>query len=554
MGENGKPDFQPMEFHLFNQSKRCGILSYNVLLDKFKPVNVLYAPVSCQKWFSWYIPVAGTTDYPLADVEGSVLYLCHPENAIKLLEKNSSCFCLVVSKDLSDCSFIEDKKYCSRVLVFKEEERFYFYSTLLYTIFTNELLWLQEMDHMVYRNRTLVDLINFAATMMDNFICITDTGYNLITASSTVSPQLDEHKNLLDKRCLSADAIDYLQQKILPQSRGAHTIVIAEPNERRSFPILHCPIYIDGMYLFHIAMECANGSFMALYDQFSAFSERAVTVASSFWRNTANLEAPWHRLLISLMEGEQLSDDYMCVQLSMTKIPKARQFRLLQYVFPKEMDNQKRNKIIRSATDINNKQCYVFMYENRLFVLMYSKAEKESELCSAVVNATTSDHVFERFGLIAGSSELFMHIRDIRFAYNQTNIALDYLKVFQREHNMVWGTERFPVVPFEHVLKYYLIQGNCDQSLVEHSFKNCILSKIQQLDRKEGTEIARLLWVYLTCDRNATEAAKRVHIHRNTVLYHIKRIEVQFGLDFRDPFLKERISLDYCQMILRDLI
>ena len=59
-----------------------------------------------------------------------------------------------------------------------------------------------------------------------------------------------------------------------------------------------------------------------------------------------------------------------------------------------------------------------------------------------------------------------------------------------------------------------------------------------------------MVWVYLSHGRNATETAKRMHVHRNTVLYHLSRIEERFDISFDSPLLRSRIVLDYQRLLL----
>ncbi|WP_051663390.1 PucR family transcriptional regulator [Alicyclobacillus macrosporangiidus] len=42
------------------------------------------------------------------------------------------------------------------------------------------------------------------------------------------------------------------------------------------------------------------------------------------------------------------------------------------------------------------------------------------------------------------------------------------------------------------------------------------------------------LWVYLSCDQNASQASRVLYMHRNTLLYRIRHIEQLLGLSLRD--------------------
>jgi purine catabolism regulator len=60
-------------------------------------------------------------------------------------------------------------------------------------------------------------------------------------------------------------------------------------------------------------------------------------------------------------------------------------------------------------------------------------------------------------------------------------------------------------------------------------------------DRERRSDLVRTLRVYLAAGANASEAADRLFLHRNSILYRIARIEKLIGLELKDP--QARLSL-----------
>ena len=60
-------------------------------------------------------------------------------------------------------------------------------------------------------------------------------------------------------------------------------------------------------------------------------------------------------------------------------------------------------------------------------------------------------------------------------------------------------------------------------------------------DKKNGTNLVQVLQTYLVHERNTTETAKALFIHRNTMLYKIHKIEEVIGCSLDDPMLRERL-------------
>jgi DNA-binding PucR family transcriptional regulator len=60
-------------------------------------------------------------------------------------------------------------------------------------------------------------------------------------------------------------------------------------------------------------------------------------------------------------------------------------------------------------------------------------------------------------------------------------------------------------------------------------------------DRERGSDLIRTLQVYLATGANASEAADRLFLHRNSLLYRLVRIGELTGLDLKDP--RARLAL-----------
>lgn len=64
-------------------------------------------------------------------------------------------------------------------------------------------------------------------------------------------------------------------------------------------------------------------------------------------------------------------------------------------------------------------------------------------------------------------------------------------------------------------------------------------------DRKSDTNFVEVMHTYLINERNATETAKEMYLHRNTMIYKIHKIEEIMGVTMDDPVLRERLLFSY---------
>lgn len=63
--------------------------------------------------------------------------------------------------------------------------------------------------------------------------------------------------------------------------------------------------------------------------------------------------------------------------------------------------------------------------------------------------------------------------------------------------------------------------------------------------KKNETELSAILFWFLFYERNATETGKEMHMHRNTVNYHIQRITDMLEIDLNDYMTRYSLMTAY---------
>lgn len=92
---------------------------------------------------------------------------------------------------------------------------------------------------------------------------------------------------------------------------------------------------------------------------------------------------------------------------------------------------------------------------------------------------------------------------------------------------------------FQHLL--FTLNQQCQNSLILHPAPE-ILS---EYDRSNHTEFFQTLYAFLQNDRSLVAASAALHIHRNTLLYRIKKIQELIGSELDDPDERVYIQLSY---------
>ncbi|MBC3887367.1 hypothetical protein GH810_03470 [Acetobacterium paludosum] len=124
--------------------------------------------------------------------------------------------------------------------------------------------------------------------------------------------------------------------------------------------------------------------------------------------------------------------------------------------------------------------------------------------------------------LVAGLSRVFSDMTDLRAAYQQTEIALDF---GTRNQPMFW------IYKFDDYAFSYLLKSS-PGSFERHQICSEKLLALSQYDADKHTEYYQTLLVYFDCRLNAAAAAKKLFIHRSSFLNRLERMQELFKIDF----------------------
>lgn len=140
--------------------------------------------------------------------------------------------------------------------------------------------------------------------------------------------------------------------------------------------------------------------------------------------------------------------------------------------------------------------------------------------------------------LKAGYSRVMEGHSNLRRQYVQARVALD---VGSRVKSYLW-IHHFDAVAFPYLLE------QCTKRLPGYMVCHPGLLKLRETDRSQHTEYYRTLQVYLEENESATQAARRLFIHRSTFLYRLERIQELLDSELQDP--EERLYLSFSYRLL----
>lgn len=115
----------------------------------------------------------------------------------------------------------------------------------------------------------------------------------------------------------------------------------------------------------------------------------------------------------------------------------------------------------------------------------------------------------------------------------------------QAQRAMSMGRQLFGpelAVQFSRLGVHRLLAVLADHPELAH-FVDERLGELRRHDGRGGSDLVATLDAFLACHGSPTEAAHRLHLHRNTVLYRLRRIEDIAHVDLADPLIRLEFQL-----------
>ena len=139
------------------------------------------------------------------------------------------------------------------------------------------------------------------------------------------------------------------------------------------------------------------------------------------------------------------------------------------------------------------------------------------------------------YNMRGGVSRGFVRLEDLREHYMQ---SLEALSIGAR----MGGDAKIHI--YDNYAIYHIAKA-CAQTADLRVFCHPKLDTLMEYDKDHNTSFTNSLYAYLKYSRNITETAKALHLHRNSMIYHLKRIEEILGFSLTDSDTLLHIELSF---------
>ena len=170
---------------------------------------------------------------------------------------------------------------------------------------------------------------------------------------------------------------------------------------------------------------------------------------------------------------------------------------------------------VKNIVDETEPTMYAAVIEDRLYILVTKLKDKITPKDFIKTRVKQIDYLLTMYKLESGVSNIFDDLSTIQTYKYQAEQALIVGRKCKPEDNIF--------IYNDFVLEN--IMSNVRDNIDSLSYIHPAIGILQNYDNKNGTEYLKTLKIYITsmC-RHSTTIAK-LHIHRNTLLYRLKKIE-----------------------------
>jgi hypothetical protein len=406
-------------------------------------------------------------------------------------------------------------------------------------ILFERLRTLESQIHMAARSpQGLESLMDVGRRMIpDATIVVVDSAYNIIGATREHGSGNEYVDKLLEQGYYDKDSLQLMSEAGYFQvsDRFQHPVLSLPPNVCND-PVILRSYVANGMF-YSFAGCYLPGRRPTLTDEelFLCFTEQL----DNFFRETGfySQSIPHRQQMIhDLLKYGDENPELVHDRARGLRLPENGSFRLGCIEFDEHATVAKAGYAVLQLRALNNLSNYgVMQYKNSVLIFFqdwhdYPVSEQLlfRERWAEMLSFLSKNNA------CIGVSLLFTNLGRLRVGYEQARTAIEI------------GRKIDPGAIEYHYSKYYL-NDMLDRYRSKFTLDDVIVHYLDRLDGERGYNNSNLLLLYhyLNTERNISLTAKRVYMHRNSVIYRLQRIQDKLGLDLDDPDVRLRLMITF---------
>jgi len=400
--------------------------------------------------------------------------------------------------------------------------------------------WISRLQQSLIEQRGVQDLLDLSEGIIPNTVTVLDSSLKLLAHSKTILPDDPPNRFLLEHGYHSADTLEkFRKSRRFQEPENINDMVVSTDRAISDYvTVKYFFKYFDEISVY-IVMICNHA-------EPDAGQRDIFSVLVEFIRYYVNKGYPYEgkhtafdALMHDLLEDHLDNREEIIQRADAAGLPYRAQFELYKV----DIIDIKLHSLSFLATLLrrNLPDARVSYYQSSMIILnLYDDtSRKEARLASTM---ETMSHLEQHAAYAVGVSNVFYDLGSFLTAYRQANTALLAPTLDLTDQSCRSVFSGIPVYRFEDCYFWHmLLRTTQNNSLYRNNEAQLMLEKLEAYSRERGYDYVGLLTAYLLHERRLNEVAEAVHLHRNTVVYHIEKLRETLECDFSDPNLRLKL-------------
>ena len=488
-----------------------------------------------------YLKNPSFTDFELfipgkSDSSGSILFIAKLSEALLALKEAGGHFLCVRDRRPDESETSESLK---NVYVINKNMDQRELLNAVQRVFARMQNWVLQMQESVLANRGLQDLMNICEPIIGNHVSVQDQSFNLIAYTKNIETDDETTKRLMENGYHPEETMRrFLKYRRIEQFQTAdeNELIVSRDKVISKYDTVK-KVYKDNDAFFAIVtLVCCNKEYNSAMEELYKLLLNYITYYFEKERPLFAKPRQLEFFLSELIGKTILSEEEAKKRAISLNQPFEGRFELNLIVF-NDILNIPAPRLARDLS-IRLKNAITIVYSRDILIL-WRLSESADDTESRRKQITGS---FAGINCNCGLSNIFGSLWDAAVAYGQANAAVitgERLRLARKED------AGFRFYQYEDYYLNHLVVTGIDSlpGVFTNSFAFTAIRTLKRHDEKHGTYLLDTLAVYLDCERNATSASEQLHMHRNTVLYHIRKIEDLLGISLDDADVRMKLMI-----------
>lgn len=400
--------------------------------------------------------------------------------------------------------------------------------------------WDLQLSLSVSEKRGVQHLLELSEPVLGNPIVVLDPAYRVLASTPGLDTDDWMFGELFELGYLTQTSFNKLQQHgyFTPEHYTGETLIIPPSEIKRNYSTLTAVLDATKTHVrYEVLMEFSNAPYSeGLFQLYLYLLDRILYYLQND-RPGSEGRARYEYLVLDLLEGRCTSGEEIRERRSCFLAHHDGKFNAV--VIRLEHNTEMFRRFAYSTLqDLFTESLFILYRDSILFFANLGNIEQHLEDQASSILTRLSDYL-EHANAYAGISIQFERLEQLRLAYVQAEHALETGRKLGGQLNPNEDARTF-WYSYYHV--YRILEAAGDQ-MEKEELTSGIYLDLLAYDTAHHTRYLEILLCFLHHERNYSDTGAELHMHRNTIIYHIQRIVDLFHINLDDSELRLQLLL-----------